>query len=985
MDYSEGQKAASRRDDETSREKPRELARSGDLIGPYAIITQLASGDFTTVHLAQKHGAQGFYRLAAIKRLKSAYAEKAEWSQLLLDEARLSSGVSHANIVDVIDVGTDAGCYMVMDYIEGADLEVLLARAGKERHARYVVPPIVDALHGLHTIHTASDELGESLAMVHQAPRARHILVGIDGTARITDFSQVAARGLIPSSLRGERLVPGYMAPEQVLGEPLSARTDLFIVGITLWEALTGERLFRAETPELSRRAVLEHHVPRPSEVGLKPPACFDDVCLRALQRNPELRYADALEMARDLRDAALSESIYATSGELGQWVRALAGRVLIERRRAIGADAPSLEITVEEVEEVEASDFPSASLALQVGGESDAARRRGPPRLPVRTEPVLVESDPIPGSTTVVLRPPSAPTVEASLPSEAPDGAEPVAPPDLEDVVAEVEAEVLAADVPAPAPSSEEVPVITAVPIAVVLGPKPIGTQPPPPPSFATRPPAPPPFATQPPPPPPAAAPAVHVTRAHTVKVAAPPSSGRQPPAGLPPPSVTLLGISPRGGVGSRTANVTSGWPGPRRDVPRSSAPVAPVAHGHVTPHRRGRATLPEGSRLREAGPQLPSPSSVRDELLRSGNVPLDLNDPLRPGTFPPRVGTIPPPPQPGTFPPPHPGTVPPPVPRGGTVPPSTVASPVVALGGMPELERFDVTPPTEQPISSPSHARAERPVGSGRPQPRLFATDSGQGRDDATYALLDRDEPVRSSGLLGIVSVVLSGIIVVAGVVGYRQWSAERTAPQAVTIERTAKGEAPAPAPSTEPIVTQGTSARTAEPPPPVAPAERAVTRPAPAQAAPAAKAGSGDSAAMAQLGAAARRAEPAPAAPAPPREPASGAAPSAPAKLGASGPRPEAASAGNPVQSESASAASAVRPRPSPGATAAAEPATSGFPPRPVAAPARPAKPPAVRSEPAAVAPPVEAPVPPPARAVLGRAQGVPDNPYLPENPY
>lgn len=341
MDYSEGQQVAKRRE-------------SGvDRIGPYSLIAQIAAGDFTTVHLAQRQGTLGYQRLTAIKRLKPALARQPEWTQLLLDEARLSAGVRHGNIVDIIDVGTDpnSGVYLVMGYVEGADLEVLISRAGKERHPRYLVPPIVDALMGLSAVHTALDELGESLSMVHQAPRARHILVGIDGTARITDFSQVSARGLIPSTLRGKRLATGYMAPEQVsVTEPVSARTDLFIIGITLWETLTGERLFDAENPALARRAILERHIPRPSEVGLRPPACFDAICMKALQRNPQHRYQSAQEMAFELREVATSASLYASASELGQWVRALASRALVERRRALGAEEPSQEIPIDEL-----------------------------------------------------------------------------------------------------------------------------------------------------------------------------------------------------------------------------------------------------------------------------------------------------------------------------------------------------------------------------------------------------------------------------------------------------------------------------------------------------------------------------------------------------------------------------------------------------------------------------------------------------------
>ena len=439
MDQGEGQKLGRRREP------------TGELIGSYALIAQIASGEATTVHLAQKHGALGFHRLAAIKRLKPEFLARREWVDLLLDEARLSSGVHHANIVDVIDVGNEVGCYLVMDYVEGADLDALLSRAGKERHARYVLPPIVDALHGLHAVHTAVDEEGRSLAMVHQAPRSRHILLGIDGTARLTDFSQVLANGLAPSTLRQSRLKGAYMAPEQVRGDAVDARSDLFILGIALWEALTGERLFQAESHEASKRAVLERHIPRPSDVGYRPPRALDRVCLRALARDPDQRYLDAEEMGRALRDTALNEALYATSSEVGQWVRALAGRALIERRRAIGADAPSLEMAIDAFENgqgigvgaVEIANVPTAvtpapsegeipgspsvvaSVTLSASGPLDRAAPTSP-----RNDGTAPAADrsPMPGEpsrvtrlyTVAVAAPPSPGRASPSFPSPA-------------------------------------------------------------------------------------------------------------------------------------------------------------------------------------------------------------------------------------------------------------------------------------------------------------------------------------------------------------------------------------------------------------------------------------------------------------------------------------------------------------------------------------------------------------------------------------
>jgi serine/threonine-protein kinase len=319
---------------------------SGEIVGRYTLLSEIAQGVLTTIYLARQQGSAGFQRLVALKRLHAPYAEQSEAQQLMLDEGRLTSSLHHANIVGVLDVGTEAGPYVVMEYVEGDDLESLLQRAGRERHPRFTVPLIVDVLNGLHAVHTAVDDRGAALGMVHQAPRGRHVLVGIDGTARLTDFTQARARIVAPSRLRADRLKIAAMAPEQALApDSIDHRTDLFILGLLLWETLTGEPLFAGEGEAQTFQNLLHRRIPKPSEVGLRSPRCFDAICLRALERDPRNRYASALEMARDLRDTALNQALFATNGEIGQWVKALSGKQLVERRRSSGSDAPSYEL----------------------------------------------------------------------------------------------------------------------------------------------------------------------------------------------------------------------------------------------------------------------------------------------------------------------------------------------------------------------------------------------------------------------------------------------------------------------------------------------------------------------------------------------------------------------------------------------------------------------------------------------------------------
>lgn len=344
------------REEETKPSQARDA--SGLLVGPYLLLHELARGEHTTVHLARKQGSLGFQRLFTLKRLREGVSAHPEYVSMLVDEAHLTAGLHHANLLGVLDVGSEGGCYVVSDYVEGASLERLIERAAASTRAdphpgaegvqlRFVLPLLVDALNGLEAIHSSQGPDDLPLEMVHQAPYARHVLVGLDGVGRLTDFSQARTKHVKPSRERADRLRLSYMAPEQAIApDRVDLRTDLFIVGISLWEALTGESLFGASSEEQVFQNLLHRRIPRPSEVGRLPPRCFDAVCMRALERDSNARFSSAAEMARELRDIALNQALYATPAEIGQWVKHLLGQELTERRRKLG-DMNSLEIAL--------------------------------------------------------------------------------------------------------------------------------------------------------------------------------------------------------------------------------------------------------------------------------------------------------------------------------------------------------------------------------------------------------------------------------------------------------------------------------------------------------------------------------------------------------------------------------------------------------------------------------------------------------------
>jgi serine/threonine-protein kinase len=308
------------------------------VLGRYRLHDEIASGGMATVHLARQTGDGGFVRTVAIKRLHGHLARDPEFVAMFLDEARLAARIRHPNVVPTLDVVSfDKELFLVMEYASGQSLARLLA--ARPSHdavpVEIIVAILIGALNGLHAAHGATNEKGELLHLVHRDVSPQNILVGDDGVARIVDFGIAKAIGRSHTTRDGRvRGKTAYMAPEQLAGRKVDARTDVYAASVVLWEALAGTRLFTGETPEETVIKVLEREIPPPSNLNPDIPAALDACILRGLSRNPEHRFASAREMALAL-EAIVTP---ATAHTVGQWVQTLAGATLRERAAAIAA-----------------------------------------------------------------------------------------------------------------------------------------------------------------------------------------------------------------------------------------------------------------------------------------------------------------------------------------------------------------------------------------------------------------------------------------------------------------------------------------------------------------------------------------------------------------------------------------------------------------------------------------------------------------------
>jgi serine/threonine protein kinase len=312
---------------------PSQPVRGGPKLGRYEVLSRLGRGGMGTVYLARITGDGGFRRLFAIKVLRSHLSRSDEATQMLLKEARIASRVDHPNIVSVVDVGSHEGQpYLVMDYITGCSLADLLKSNSKGASTAAAVSIILDTLAGLHAAHTLADDDGIELDVIHHDVSPHNIMTGLDGIARLSDFGVAYVRRLTGEEEEMSRGKPAFTAPERVSGGPGDRRSDLFSVGVILWNALTGASLFEGPDIETTLENVLTKPIPPASRFG-RSPESLDAICFKALQRSPNKRYQTAEEMLVHLRKVAAAEDLLGSPSEVKHWVKEAMGHDLDVQR----------------------------------------------------------------------------------------------------------------------------------------------------------------------------------------------------------------------------------------------------------------------------------------------------------------------------------------------------------------------------------------------------------------------------------------------------------------------------------------------------------------------------------------------------------------------------------------------------------------------------------------------------------------------------
>jgi serine/threonine-protein kinase len=326
-----------------------EEPKQGSKLGNYELVLRVGRGGMAAVWVARERAATTKDdRLVAVKVMLTELADESEFVKMFLDEVRLVRSIRHPNVVDVYDVGEDDGMmWMAMEWVEGESLHTVIAEAGKRR----AIPPelavriIADAAAGLHAAHELRDLDGSLRGVVHRDISPHNILIGTNGSVKLVDFGVAKAIGRISEATRAGQLNGkfGYMSPEQALGKGVDRRSDIFSLGIVLFELTTSRRLFRGEHDVETLRLVISGGIPKPTLIDTKYPPELERIVLKALERNVSSRYQTAAEFEHDLRAYLKSERlIVPQSGVAGILKRVLGDRIE-QRRKAVRASLKAL------------------------------------------------------------------------------------------------------------------------------------------------------------------------------------------------------------------------------------------------------------------------------------------------------------------------------------------------------------------------------------------------------------------------------------------------------------------------------------------------------------------------------------------------------------------------------------------------------------------------------------------------------------------
>ncbi len=281
--------------------------------GRFELLIEMGRGGMATLFLARIQGPSNFEKLLAIKKIHDHLMHEKQFVRMFLDEARLAAKIHHPNVATIFDMGKiEKSHYIAMEYVHGQNLTDILKAAARDRakfpwtHAARI---IADTAAGLHSAHELKNQEGKTLNVVHRDVSPQNILVSYDGNVKVVDFGIAFAAEKLDVTAAGTlKGKVAYMSPEQTMGDKVDRRTDIFALGIVLWECICVKRLFKEETEGATLLRVRDAVVPKPRSIRPEIPAELERIVMKALAKDRRHRYNTAEEFGDDLESLLVAQ-----------------------------------------------------------------------------------------------------------------------------------------------------------------------------------------------------------------------------------------------------------------------------------------------------------------------------------------------------------------------------------------------------------------------------------------------------------------------------------------------------------------------------------------------------------------------------------------------------------------------------------------------------------------------------------------------------
>jgi len=289
----------------------------------------IARGGMGEVYLGRIVGEHGFERPVVIKLIRTELLSDERVALMFVDEARIAAGLHHRNIVQLIDFDLfEGGAFIVCEHVDGCDLRALLRHLRAPPRLDVAISIVAEIATGLEAAHEATDDDGQLLHLVHRDVSPSNVLLGIHGDVKIADFGVAKARSrsyhTVSNTIKGKA---PYMAPEQILGEPLDRRADVFSLGVLLFEVTTRTRLYSASGNAIAMRQILDGEIPDPATRRPGYPGELTAIVNKALARDPARRYQSASALVVDLDELARAKRWTTSRSAIGDLVRVIRSR----------------------------------------------------------------------------------------------------------------------------------------------------------------------------------------------------------------------------------------------------------------------------------------------------------------------------------------------------------------------------------------------------------------------------------------------------------------------------------------------------------------------------------------------------------------------------------------------------------------------------------------------------------------------------------